>query len=138
MIALALDTAQELRAARYVIAVGVVATLHVGKLPPALPLLREAPGISLLPAGFLLSLLQLAGLTLGLTGMTAQRVGVKRTMVAGLMVLGCASVHGGLANGAIWLLATRAPEGLGFLCISNAQRKILEWAKSQINTFVII
>ena len=45
---------------------GVSAALHVGKLPPALPVLREALGVSLVQAGFLLSLVQLAGMTLGL------------------------------------------------------------------------
>jgi predicted MFS family arabinose efflux permease len=113
-----LETARPLRAARYVIAAGVVAALHVGKLPPALPVLRDVLGISLLQAGFLLSLVQLAGMTLGLlTGLAAQRVGLKRSMVAGLLVLGCASALGGLANGAAWLLATRALEGLGFLWV---------------------
>ena len=113
-----LETAHPLRAARYVIVAGVVAALHVGKLPPALPVLRDVLGISLLQAGFLLSLVQLAGMTLGLlTGLAAQRIGLKRSMVAGLVVLGCASMLGGLANGAGWLLATRALEGLGFLWV---------------------
>jgi MFS family permease len=101
-----------------VIAAGVVAALHVGKLPPALPVLKEVLGISLLQAGFLLSLVQLAGMTLGLvTGLAAQRIGLKRSMLAGLLVLGCASALGGLAQGAGWLLATRALEGLGFLWV---------------------
>ena len=118
MSALTFESAHPLRAARYVIAAGVVAALHVGKLPPALPVLRDVLGISLLQAGFLLSLVQLAGMTMGLlTGLAAQRVGLKRSMVAGLLVLGCASALGGLANGAAWLLATRALEGLGFLWV---------------------
>ena len=118
MSTLAPDTAHELRAARYVIAAGVVAALHVGKLPPALPVLRDVLGISLLQAGFMLSLVQLAGMTLGLlTGLAAQRIGLKRSMVAGLLVLGCASALGGFANSATWLLATRALEGLGFLWV---------------------
>ena len=118
MSTLTLDAARELRAARFVIAAGVVAALHVGKLPPALPVLRDVLGISLLQAGFLLSLVQLAGMTLGLlTGLAAQRVGLKRSMVAGLLVLGSASALGGLANGAAWLLAARALEGLGFLWV---------------------
>jgi len=109
-----LETAHPLRAARYVIVAGVVAALHVGKLPPALPVLRDVLGISLLQAGFLLSLVQLAGMTLGLlTGLAAQRIGLKRSMVAGLVVLG------GLANGAGWLLAPRALEGLVFSMVGG-------------------
>lgn len=103
-------------AARYVVAAGVVAALHVGKLPPALPVLREVLGISLVQAGFLLSLVQLAGMALGLlTGLAVQRIGLRRSMLAGLLVLGCASVLGGFAQGANGLLAMRALEGLGFL-----------------------
>lgn len=110
------DAAHHLRAARYVIAAGVVAALHVGKLPPALPVLKEVLGISLLQAGFLLSLVQLAGMALGLfTGLAAQRIGLKRSMVAGLLILAGASALGGTAQSAAWLLATRVLEGLGFL-----------------------
>ena len=103
-------------AARYVIAAGVVAALHVGKLPPALPVLKEVLGISLVQAGFMLSLVQLAGMSLGLlTGLAVQRIGLRRSMLAGLLLLGFASALGGLARGASWLLAMRALEGLGFL-----------------------
>ncbi|MEC5213793.1 MFS family permease [Polaromonas sp. CG_9.5] len=112
------EAAQNLRAARYVIAAGVVAALHVGKLPPALPVLKEVLGISLLQAGFLLSLVQLAGMALGLfTGLAAQRIGLKRSMAAGLLILASASALGGMAQSATWLLATRVLEGLGFLWI---------------------
>ena len=45
---------------------GVSAALHVGKLSPALPVLQQVMGMSLLQAGFLLSLVQLAGLLFGL------------------------------------------------------------------------
>ena len=113
-----LDSAHLLRAAHCVIAAGLVAALHVGKLPPALPALKAARGISLLQAGFLLSLVQLAGMTLGLvTGLAVQRIGLRRSMTAGLLVLAGASALGGLARGAPWLLAMRAFEGLGFLWV---------------------
>ena len=44
-----------------VILAGVAAALHVGKLPPALPVLREVFALTLVEAGFLLSLVQFAG-----------------------------------------------------------------------------
>lgn len=95
---------------------GVSAALHVGKLPPALPVLREALDISLLQAGFLLSLVQLAGMTLGLiVGLAADALGLKRTLVAGLLVLSGASLAGGWARDGASLLALRAVEGLGLL-----------------------
>ena len=100
------------------IAAGVVAALHVGKLPPALPVLQQALGISLLQAGFLLSLVQLAGMTLGLpAGLFIQRWGARRSLLAGLLLLSLAGAMGGAAQSATALLLTRALEGLGFLCV---------------------
>jgi MFS family permease len=94
----------------------VSAALHVGKLPPALPVLREALGISLVQAGFLLSLVQLAGMTLGLAvGLAADAVGLKRTMTGGLLILSLASLAGGWVHDASGLLGLRAIEGLGVL-----------------------
>jgi MFS transporter, CP family, cyanate transporter len=102
-----------------VILAGVAAALHVGKLPPALPVLQQQLGITLLQAGFLLSLVQLAGMTLGLAvGLAADGLGLRRSMVAGLLVLTAASTLGGWADSASSLLALRAVEGLGFLLAS--------------------
>ena len=97
-----------------VILAGVCAALHVGKLPPALPVLRDALGVSLLQAGFLLSMVQLAGMTLGLAvGLTADSFGLRRSMLLGLWTLAGASAAGGWARGPGDLLALRALEGFG-------------------------
>lgn len=95
---------------------GVTAALHVGKLPTAIPVLRDALDISLVEAGFLLSLLQWAGMVLGLAvGLAADGVGLKRTMVAGLALLSAASILGGMASTTGELMVLRALEGVGFL-----------------------
>jgi len=102
-----------------VVAAGVAAALHVGKLSPALPVLGVELGVTLVQAGFLLSLVQLAGMALGLVvGLTADGVGLKRSMVAGLLLLSAASLLGGWARDAQTLLILRAIEGLGFLLVS--------------------
>lgn len=102
-----------------VVLAGVSAALHVGKLPPALPVLRESLGISLVQAGFMLSLVQFAGMALGLlVGLAADGWGLRRSMVTGLLVLFGASVWGGFAQDAGSLLALRAVEGFGFLLAS--------------------
>lgn len=99
-----------------VIAAGVCAAIHVGKLPPALPALREAMEISLVQAGFLISMAQLAGMGLGLAvGLAADGLGLRRVMVTGLALVSVASVAGGFATDVRVLLVLRALEGLGFL-----------------------
>ena len=97
---------------------GVCASLHVGKLPPALPVLQDVLGISLVQAGFLLSAVQMASMTLGLAvGLSADSLGLRRSMLMGLGLLSCASLSGGFVNDAQSLLVLRAFEGLGFLLV---------------------
>jgi predicted MFS family arabinose efflux permease len=104
------------RLAALVVAVGVTCALHVGKLPVAIPVLRESLGLSLVQAGFLLSLVQLAGMTLGLVvGLMADRLGPRRVMLAGLLLLAAGSALGALAPNVHVLLVTRVIEGMGFL-----------------------
>jgi MFS transporter, CP family, cyanate transporter len=99
-----------------VIAAGVAAAIHVAKLPPALPALRDSLGIGLVEAGFLISLVQLAGMSLGLfVGLAADGLGLRRTLLMGLGLLTVASLAGGFASSAPALLVLRALEGLGFL-----------------------
>jgi len=101
-----------------VIVAGVSAALHLGKLPPAIPALEAALGITLLQAGFMLSLVQLAGMTMGLlVGMAADTVGLRRSMVVGLAILAIASLVGAEATSVSALLTLRAAEGLGFLLV---------------------
>lgn len=45
-----------------VILSGMAAALLVCKIPPAIPVLREATGLSLVEAGFLLSMVQMDGM----------------------------------------------------------------------------
>jgi len=110
----------ESAAAAYVLIIsGVVAALQIGKLPPALPELSASLGLSLMQAGFLLSLVQLAGMSLALVvGLSADGVGLRRSMLMGLIVLGLASAMGSLAQSAAALMFWRAIEGLGFLWVT--------------------
>ncbi len=102
-----------------VVLAGVVAALHVGKPSPALPLLQTELGLSLVDAGFLLSLVQMAGMTLGLVvGLASDAWGLRRSMVIGLTLLGAASMVGGLARSTEVLLVMRALEGAGFLWVA--------------------
>jgi MFS transporter, CP family, cyanate transporter len=101
-----------------VILAGVCAALHVGKLAPAIAPLQAALGLTLVQAGFLLSLVQLAGMTAGLAfGVVADGLGPRRSMVLGLLLLAGASAAGGAAGGVAALMALRALEGFGFLLV---------------------
>ena len=107
------------RAAWLVVAAGGVAALQVGKLPPALPVLQAELGLSLPAAGFLLSMVQLAGLSLAvLVGLAADHWGLKRSMVRGLWLLALASALGAAAPSVPWLLLSRALEGVGLLLVA--------------------
>jgi MFS family permease len=107
------------RAALVVVLAGISAALHIGKLPPAIPVLRDSLQVTLVQAGFLLSLVQLAGMTLGLAmGAAADTMGPRRTMAAGLVLLSVASLLGGMVSTPEALLALRAVEGAGFLMAS--------------------
>ncbi len=104
--------------ATLVILAGVCAALHVGKLAPAITALQAALGLSLVQAGFLLSMVQLAGMSTGLAfGMLADGIGAKRSMVLGLVVLALVSALGAVAQSALALLLLRACEGFGFLLV---------------------
>jgi MFS family permease len=101
-----------------VILAGVSAALHVGKLPPAIPALQQALGITLLQAAFLLSMVQGAGMCAGVAfGALADALGLKRSMLLGLALLALGSALGGASMHVALLLALRALEGFGFLLV---------------------
>lgn len=102
--------------AALVVVVGVTCALHVGKIPVAIPVLQVSLGLTLVQAGFLLSLVQLAGMLLGLpVGLMADRFGARQLMLLGLILLSAGSALGAASPGVTFLLATRVLEGLGFL-----------------------
>ena len=100
-----------------VILAGVAAALHVGKLPPAIPVLRESLGVSLVQAGFLLSLVQMAGMLLGLAGRPGGRRHRPAARHAGRTGACCRwpAPWGHWRRTRATLLLLRALEGCGFL-----------------------
>ncbi|PVE06707.1 CynX/NimT family MFS transporter [Limnohabitans sp. Rim28] len=107
------------RPAWLVVLAGGVAALQVGKLPPALPALQAELGLTLVQSGFLLSMVQLAGMSLAVfMGLWADGMGLRRSMVRGLCLLALASGLGAFATSVSALLTLRAIEGLGFLLVA--------------------
>jgi MFS family permease len=98
---------------------GITAALHVGKLPPAIPVLQDALGVTLVQAGFLLSLVQLAGMLGGaVIGLLADSAGLRRSVLLGLAILAAASLLGSQVQSAAMLLLLRGIEGFGFLLVT--------------------
>jgi len=115
---MATTPARRVEPALLVILAGVVAALHIGKLPPAIPVLRDALGLTLVQAGFLLSLVQLAGMTLGVVfGVVADFLGSRLSMTLGLVLLAIVSALGSLTQAVAPLMLLRAAEGFGFLLV---------------------
>jgi cyanate permease len=101
--------------------------MHVGKLPPAVPVLREAFGLSLVQSGFLLSIVLLAGMTCAiLLGLLVNVAGLRRAMFAGLLVLMAGSGLAPLATDATQLMLARATEGLGFMLVSLSAPSLIK------------
>lgn len=103
----------------WIIVAGFMAAMHVGKLPPAVPVLQQDLGLSLVQAGILLSLVQGAGMLLALVlGSYSTKIGLKRCMVLGLVLLAAASSLVMVPQSLVMLFVLRGIEGFGFLCIT--------------------
>lgn len=95
---------------------GVVAAAQVGKVPPALPILREELGIGLITAGWVASLVNICGATLGVaSGLLIDRTGPRRLMLISLLIMGAGGWAGAVAESGATLLVSRFLEGLGLV-----------------------
>lgn len=100
------------------IAAGVIAAAYVGKLPPAIPLLREEFGLSLIAAGWVNSIFNtLSVCTAAFVGVLAGRYGALRFCGAGLAVMMLGGTLGLAAQGEELLFASRLLEGGGFIAV---------------------
>jgi MFS family permease len=100
------------------IASGVVAAAFVGKLPGALPALSGEFDLSLVMAGWVVSMFNaLAVATAVFFGFVADRVGALRSCLAGLGALALGGAVGALAPSTGTLLVSRFVEGAGFIAV---------------------
>jgi MFS family permease len=108
------------------VAAGIVAAFHVGKVPPALPSIREELGASLRQAGWLLSTINLMTAVGGMAiALTADRLGHRRLIVLGTALCLVASLAGAFVADVDQLLASRVFEGLGFIAVTVAIPSLL-------------
>ncbi|HYD69706.1 CynX/NimT family MFS transporter [Azospirillum sp.] len=105
------------------VAAGVAAALHIGKVPPAMPDLRADLGLDLVGAGWVLSLIATIGAAAGTAiGAGADAVGHRRGVLLGMALLTGGSLLGSLSalapGGAAALFAGRAVEGAGSILVA--------------------
>ena len=94
---------------------GVVAALHIGKLPPAIGDIRADLGAGLVTAGWIASTISAVGTLTGLVaGGLADRIGPRRSILAGLICLVVGSLLGSFVASPFTILASRFLEGIGF------------------------
>ena len=87
-------------------------------MPPAIPLLREEFGLSLVAAGWVNSTFNtLAVTTAVLFGILAGRYGALRFCIAGMAAQMLGGIAGAMASGEAALFASRIVEGAGFIAI---------------------
>lgn len=112
---------------------GVVAAMHVWKFPGAMQFIREDLGMSLVEAGTLLGIVQVASMALGLAvSIFSVRVGLRNTLISGLALLMVGSFLGALATQTWQLMGSRALEGIGFLFVTVVGPPLIRhWAPPQ-------
>ena len=95
---------------------GLVAGAYMTKVPPALPQMRAALGLSLVEATFIVTTFNVLGMLVGVAaGMAADRFGRKRLALTGLSLMAAGGLLGAAVNGFIPLLVSRFIEGVGFV-----------------------
>jgi MFS family permease len=105
---------------------GVLAAAALGKVAPAVSLLRADLGLSLGGVGWLVSAITAVPALLGTpAGLWVRRRGGRRALLAGLAILAVTGTAGAAAPGLGWMLAARLAEGVGFLLVVVAAPTLL-------------
>src|SRR5690606_8970355 len=101
-----------------IVAAGIAGAFQVGKMPPAIPALRAELGISLVEAGWVVSVFSIVGVASGMVaGAFADRAGHRRILLIGAWLMAAGSAAGAFADGFAMLLVARTIEGSGFIAV---------------------
>lgn len=135
----ATDCKTDWRAVAAALALGVIAALHIGKVPPSLPAIRAEMELGLAGGGFIVSTFNFLGMLLGfLTGRFSDQIGRRNTTVLGCVCFVVGGGVGALASGLPILLASRAVEGLGFMAIAVTMPSMVsEMATTRDRSFAL-
>ncbi|MFE0754796.1 MFS transporter [Inquilinus sp. NPDC058860] len=102
-------------------AAGVIAAAQLGKLSALLPPMQRDLGLDLTVAALLVSLLEIGGATLGLfAGVVISRVGARRALLAGLLLLALAAAGMAATSAVAGLFLWRIVEAAAYLAVAVA------------------
>lgn len=108
---------------------GIIGAAHIGKMPPALPLVRSELELSMVTGGWVVSIFSATAVLIGLgVGGISDRVGPWRLVMVGLAAMAVGGILGSFADSGWSLLATRFLEGLGFLAVVVSSPAIIAHA----------
>lgn len=100
------------------ICIGISTAFYIGKVPPALPFIRLDLEMSLVTAGWVVSIFNALGTVIGIAvGLMADRVGPKRVVTISLIILSSGSIIGFFSASVELLLCSRLLEGMGYASI---------------------
>ena len=109
-----------------VIACGIVIALNIGKIPPALPILRDELMLGLIAAGVVVAALNAIGALTGAgAGILVDQWGARRLLSIALLSAAAGNALGALAPSAALLVAGRLLEGLAFILVLSAAPVLL-------------
>ena len=105
---------------------GILGGMQIGKVAPAIPVIRADLGLDLIGAGWVASLFTASGAVLGaLIGASADRLGPRRASLASLACLGLGSLWGAFAVTPGELMLGRGLESFGFIGIAVSAPRLI-------------
>ena len=108
------------------LAAGIISAFHLGKAPPALPLMRPELGLGLIAAGWVVTTFNFVAMCTGMViGLFADAIGRHRLLLVGVATLVGGGLFGSTVSGNASMLASRFVEGLGFVAIIVAAPSLI-------------
>jgi MFS family permease len=122
-----------------IILAGVLSAFQIGKMPVSLVAFRSDLGLSLVFAGWVVSIFHLIGLIFGIVaGTVADHLGHRRVMLVSLLCIALSNVCGAIAQSGAVLLASRIGEGIGvILILVSAPTFILQFTQPKDRRLVL-